>query len=176
MSSGYWYSHQEKGEYCIEFKGSKSSSNWNMSRCFSKKMFQKSQNDVYVVTKETGTLQLTGPLEAEVGQGKYTFTENPDFKKFLADNNITSRDRNLMFHLFFGDVNRQYVDFLKKQYNQVPGDRLLEVAIHGVSMPDYQNYIALFQKYSNKMPSMQEVIEAKIHGIDQEYVREIEDM
>ncbi|RDC65548.1 M56 family metallopeptidase [Adhaeribacter pallidiroseus] len=174
MTTGYWYSHQEKGEYCLEFKGSQTASHWNMTRCFDKKTFQKTGKEMYVATKEPGTLQLNGALEAEVSQGKYTFTENPDFKKYLAANTITSPDKNFLFHLFFGEVNRQYVDFLKKQYGEVPGERLLEVAIHGISMPDYQKFLALFEKYNHQKPSMQEVIEAKIHDIDEAYVQELE--
>lgn len=80
MSTGYWYSHQEKGDYCIEFKGSSNSSHWNMSMCLDKKLFQKKESNVFVLSKETGTLQLTGALEEEVSQGKYTFTEDAAFK------------------------------------------------------------------------------------------------
>ncbi|MFD3001844.1 M56 family metallopeptidase [Pontibacter toksunensis] len=174
MSEGYWYSNQEGGEYCLQFKGSKNTSSWNMSRCFDKSLFQKKGDNLFVMTKETGTLQLNGNLDAEVGQGKYTFTEDASFKKYLADNNITSTNKNLMFHLFFGDVSKQYVDYLKKNYNEVEGERLLELAIHGVSMNDFQNYKALFQKYSNKTPSIREVVEARIHGIDEAYVQELE--
>ncbi|WP_162054278.1 M56 family metallopeptidase [Pontibacter pamirensis] len=173
MSEGYWYSNQEGGAYCLQFKGSRNSSTWNMSRCFDKGLFQKQGNDTFVMKKETGTLQLTGNLDAEVGQGKYTFTEDASFKKYLAENNITSNNENLMFHLFFGDVNKQYVSYLLKTYNELEEERLLELAIHGVSMTDYQNYMALFQKYSNKKPSIREVVEARIHGIDQAYVQEM---
>src|SRR4028118_1705454 len=41
MSVGYWYSSREENDYCIEFKGSRKSSNWNMSRCFNRGLFQK---------------------------------------------------------------------------------------------------------------------------------------
>ncbi|MDQ4141248.1 MAG: hypothetical protein M3142_12090 [Bacteroidota bacterium] len=176
MSSGFWYSHQDAGEYCLELKGSRNSSNWNMSECFDKKLFQKTGNEVYTMTNEVGTLQLNGNLEAEVSQGKYTFIENTSFKQYLATNNLVANDRNLMFHLFFAGVNRAYVDFLKKNYAEVNGERLLEVAIHDISLQDHQNYIALFQQHSHKRPTLAEVVEAKIHGIDREYVQEIEKM
>jgi len=176
MSSGYWYSHQEKEDYCLEFKGSQDPSNWNMSRCFRKSSFQKKGNHVFVLSRDAGTLQLNGNLEAEVSQGKYTFTENPDFKNFLAANSTAPEDKNLVMFLFFADVNRQYFDFLKNQYQTVDGQRLLEVAIHGISLPEYQEYIALFEQYNHKKPTMPEVIQAKIHGIDQQYVQQIEKM
>ncbi|PRY07299.1 beta-lactamase regulating signal transducer with metallopeptidase domain [Pontibacter ummariensis] len=174
MSKGYWYSSQENGEYCLQFKGSKLASSWNMSQCFDKGLFQKQGNDTFVLTKETGTLQLTGNLDAEVGQGKYTFTEDASFRKYLADNDINSNEQNLMFHLFFGDVNRKYVDFLKKNYKHIEGERLQELAIHGIGMADFQNYLALFRQHSNRKPTIEEVVSASIHGIDQEYVQELQ--
>ena len=177
MSAGYWYGHQEAGNYCLELKGSRNTSNWNISQCYAKGLFQKKGNDVYEMTKEAGTLQLTGgTLDAEVSQGKYTFTENAAFKKYLASNKIESDNKNFLFHLFLGDVDRKYVDYLRQQYGTVESERLLELAIHGVTLPDFQGYVGLFEKYSNKKPSVQEVVEARIHGIDQQYVQDLQAM
>ncbi|WP_242917187.1 M56 family metallopeptidase [Pontibacter liquoris] len=173
LSQGYWYNSQENGQYCLELKGSKGSSNWNMNRCFDKGLFQKKGNDTFVMTREAGTLQLSGNLEAEAGQGKYTFTPDASFKKYLADNRINSDDKNLLFHLFFGNVDRSYISYLKQNYEEVEGERLQELAIFDISKTDFQQYVALFQKYSNKKPSLQEVVEARIQGIDEAYVREL---
>lgn len=176
MSSGYWYSHQDKENYCLEFKGSQGASQWNMSRCIPKDSFKKTGDNSFVLIKDAGTLQLNGNLLAEVSQGKYTFTENKDFANYLAANSTASQEKNLVLFLFFADVNRQYVDFLKSQYQTLDGQRLLEVAIHGISLAEYQGYIAVFEQYNHKKPSMSEIIEAKIHGVDQQYVQQIEKM
>ncbi|WP_461491635.1 M56 family metallopeptidase, partial [Pontibacter sp. HJ8] len=112
ISQGFWYSHQDAGDYCIEFKGSRNSSTWNISKCFNKGLFQKKGNEVFVLVRETGTLQLNGALDADVSQGKYTFTEDTGFRKYLADNNITGSNKNFMFHLFLSDVDKKYVAFL----------------------------------------------------------------
>ncbi|WP_159470175.1 M56 family metallopeptidase [Dyadobacter sp. 3J3] len=176
MSSGYWYSHQDKENYCLEFKGSQGNSQWNMSRCFRKDSFKKTGDNSFVLTKDAGTLQLNGNLQAEVSQGKYTFTENKDFANYLAANSTASQEKNLVLFLFFADVNRQYVEFLKSQYQTLNGQRLLEIAIHNISLTEYQGYIALFEQYNHKKPSMSEIIEAKIHGVDQQYVQQMEKM
>jgi hypothetical protein len=175
MTRGYWYSQQTRDKYCIKFREDDSQSwGWSMSRCFDKTVFEKKQNEVFQYKKETGTLTLTGKLYEEKGEGTYVFTKDDSFSKYLSDNNIQSKDENLMFHLYLSDVDKQYIEFLKKQYTQISGDRLLELAIHGVSIQNYQAYIDLFEKYSNKKPTMQEVIEAKIHGIEAEYVEMIQ--
>ena len=177
MTKGFWYSNRKGNEYCIQFKGSdENNSTWNMSRCFNVNDFQKKDNETFVLTKESGTMELTGNLDAEVGQGKYVFTANPEFSRYLASNNITSKNENLLFHLFFGNVGKSYIEFLKQQYQEVNGDRLLELAIHGVSLESFKNYIALFEKHSNKKPSIREVVEARIHRIDEAYVQEIQRM
>ena len=176
MTKGFWYSSRKGDEYCIQFKGSADNSTWNMSRCFDVNDFQKKGPETFVMTKESGTMELTGNLDAEVGQGKYVFTADPEFSRYLTNNNISSNNENLVFHLFFGNVGKSYIDFLKQQYQEVDGDRLLELAIHGVSQESFKNYIALFQKHSNKKPSIREVVEARIHRIDEAYVQEIQKM
>jgi hypothetical protein len=170
MKKGLWFSRQTRDKYCVRFKEEGEAWAWNISRCFDKAAFVKQQENVYVLKKETGTLTLTGRLEGEEGEGTYEFTEDDSFKKYLAENNISSRDENLLLHLFFADVERAYIEFLKKHYPQISGDRLQEVAIHGITQKSYQAYIDLFEKYNNRKPSIQEVKEAKIHGIDQLYV------
>ncbi|GAA4424549.1 hypothetical protein GCM10023188_04490 [Pontibacter saemangeumensis] len=174
MNAGYWYSHQENNQYCLDLKGSRNTSSWNISRCFDKGLFRKKGNKLYMLTKETGTLQFTGNLEAEVSQGKYTFTPDASFKKYLADNKLLGDEKNFMFHLFLGDIDKRYVEFLWKNNNTLEGERLLELAIHGIPMKDYQGYMALFEEYGDKKPSVREVVEAKIHGIDQAYVQELQ--
>ncbi len=173
ITKGYWYSQQTRDKYCIKFRENSHSFNWGMSRCFDKGQFERKGTDVFELRKETGTLTLIGNLEEENGEGRYAFTEDSTFRKYLSGNNITSQDENLIFHLYLADVDREYIEFLQKNYTQIHGDRLLELAIHGVSQKNYQAYIELFKKYSNKMPSIQEVIEAKIHGIDAAYVGQL---
>lgn len=174
MTKGYWHSHLTRDKYCIEFKENLQSSHWNMSRCFDKPLFEKKQTDVFHLSRQSGTLILSGRLDEEESEGTYEFREDSAFKKYLTDHNIASRDENFIFHLFLSGVGKEYIEFLQKNYTTIDGDRLLELAIHGVSLKQYQAYIALFDKYSHKVPSIQEVIEARIHGIDQEYIEQLQ--
>jgi hypothetical protein len=173
MSKGYWISHKTKIYYCIEFKQDHESMNWNMSKCFEHDAFTKKQPEVYQLTREAGTLTLTGKLETPESDGTYAFTEDATFKKYLTNNGISSQDENLMFHLFMGNMTKDYVAYLKKTYTQVDGDRLLELAIHGVTQKRFGEYVGLFEKYSNKLPSIPEVIEARIHGLNREYIEDL---
>lgn len=177
LSKGFWYGHQQGDKYCLDLKATFEASrgNWNISRCFAKALFQKKENDNFYLTREAGTLVLTGKLEEEISQGKYVFTKDASFEQYLEKNKI-SLEKHAAIHLFMADVNRAYIDFLKQQYPQIEGDELTELAIHGIGMKDYQAYMDLFKKYSGTKPSMEEVIDARIHGIDEAYVQEIQAM
>ncbi|RNI26461.1 M56 family metallopeptidase [Rufibacter latericius] len=176
MSQGYWYSHATQNEYCIELKGNQNNSNWNINRCYPKNAFTKQSDNVFVLTRESGSLQLTGNLSEEVSQGKYFFKEDGSFKSYLTKQGINYAEDNFLFHLFLADVNKKYIDFLKSNYQEVEGERLMELAIHGVTLEAYQGYLTLFKKNSDKKPSMEEVINARIHGITQEYVQQLQEL
>jgi hypothetical protein len=176
MTKGEWYGRQTRDKYCIRFQESKQPWNggWGMSRCFDKTAFEKKQADVFTLKKEMGTLTLNGKLEEDESEGTYQFIEDSNFRKYLTDNSLSSRDENMVFHLYLADVGKPYIEFLKKHYTQISGDRLVELAIHGISLNNYQAYLALFEKHNQSKPSLQEVIEAKIHGIDQAYIEMIQ--
>lgn len=177
MSTGYWYGRQVDKEYCIEFKGGNSTrtSYWNMSECFDKSLFVKKASDSFTLTRDAGTLTLQGALDQEVSQGKYTFIKDAGFESYLEKNSITNADKNFLFHLFMGNVDRKYVAFLKANYQDIDGERIQELAIHGITQTDYQLYLSMFDKYAQKKPSMREVIEARIHGVTQEYIQELQE-
>lgn len=176
MSNGYWYGRLVDNQYCLELKGGANSRNsyWNMSECFDKSLFVKKANDSFTLTRDAGTLTLQGALEQEVSQGKYTFAKDDAFAAYLSKNGITNTDKNFLFHLFMGNVDRKYVTFLKDNYSEIDGERLQELAIHGITQADYQMYLAMFDKYAQKKPVVREVIEARIHGITQEYIQEMQ--
>ncbi|WP_207430680.1 M56 family metallopeptidase [Sabulibacter ruber] len=176
MSEGYWYSHKEGNDYCLELRGKQNTSTWSISRCYPVSQFTKKGEDVYQLTREAGTLEMTGNLAQEVSQGKYTFREDASFSNFLSKKKIDHPEDNFLFHLFLADVNKKYVDFLTDNYDTVSGERLQELAIHGVTQPAYQEYLALFKKHSNTKPSISEVVEARIHGITQEYVQQLQEV
>ncbi|WP_066510026.1 M56 family metallopeptidase [Rufibacter sp. DG15C] len=176
MSEGYWYGHTTAKEYCVELKGNKSTSTWNMSRCFDKSLIKKTGADVFIMTREAGTQQFNGKLDEEVSQGKYTFTPNNSFVSYLNKQDINTKDtnQNLLFFLFLGDVSKDYVGYLKSNYGEVSGRKLEELAIHGVTMDQFKQFVTLFQKHNNSKPSISEVIEARIHGISENYVKELQ--
>ena len=176
MTKGVWYSSIKNGKVCIEFRGSNENSRWNMSDCFEKSAFQKKSADIFVMSNEAGTLELNGNLDAEVGQGKYEFKENASFRNLLNQKNISGITNNTMFHLFFGGMTSDYVNFLTKEYPNLDAEDLTAIAIHGVKQEQFKNFISLFQKYEGGKPKVDDIIGLKIHGITESYVQELQKM
>ena len=176
MTRGAWYSSVKNGKYCIEFRGSSENSRWNMSDCFERSAFKKTGDDTFVMTREAGTLELKGNLDAEVGQGKYEFKESASFKNLLAKNNISDVNKNTMFHLFLGGMTSDYVNFLVREYPNVDGDDLTALAIHDVKQDQFKNFVNLFRKYSGENPQIDDIVGLKIHGVTEDYVQELQKM
>lgn len=176
MTKGAWYSSIKNGKYCIEFRGESENFRWQMSDCYDKSAFQKKSAGTFVMTNEVGTLELKGNLDAEVGQGKYNFTENSAFRNFLTENRVSEVTKNNMFHLFLGDFSKDYVRYLKNQYSNVDGDELTALAIHGVKQDQFKNYVSLFENHAGGKAEIDDVLGLKIHGVTESYIKELQKM
>ena len=126
------------------------------------------------MSNEVGTLELKGNLDAEVGQGKYTFTENNTFREFINQKDISDVSKSTMFHLFFGNMSREYINFLKKEYPNVDGDDLSSLAIHGVKQDQFRNFVSLFANHSGGKADINDVVSLKIHGVTEDYVQDLQ--
>ena len=169
MSEGYWYSHTDGNDYCIDFKGSQNNNRWSMSDCFDKSLFEEQEAQVFVMTRETGTLKLMGELDKEVSQGKYKFTKDSSFEEYLSGLDIKNTDENFMFHMFLNDVDKDYVDLLKRRYDDLDGETLLGFAIHDVNV----DFIAALDQVGFKDLHPDQVMAAKIHDVNPSTIKEI---
>lgn len=170
MSKGVWYSHHNENEYCIEFKGIRNDGRWNITQCFNKNQFEKQGDDVFVMTRETGTLKLFGALDKEVSQGKYEFVKDIAFEQYLSKQNIENTDQNFLFHLHLHNVDKRYVEFLKGKFKNLNGNQLLALAIHNVD----QNYIDGIASAGFKDLNADQVISARIHGVNPSSIKEFQ--
>lgn len=171
LSQGFYYSYQTENNYCIDFKGKQNNDRWNINECFDKSLFKKQSAEVFTMTRETGTLKLMGALDQESSQGKYEFTKNPVFEKYLSDKlgvEITHKD--YLFHLHLHDVNKKYVDDIKKNFNDLSADQFLAMAIHGID----QAYLTTLAQAGFNNLDADQVIAARIHGVNSSTIKELQ--
>lgn len=170
MTEGFFYSYQKEGQYCIDFKAKDKEGQWSLNECFNKALFEKQSDGVYTMTRETGTLTLTGTLEGDTGQGKYEFTKDGSFQQYLSDNNIEIAGEDYIFHLHLHLVDRKYIDFVKEKFANISGDQLLAMAIHGIN----QQYIDALAQAGFKDFEPDQLLAAKIHDLDPAAIQELE--
>ena len=174
MTQGIWYSRIRDGKYCIEFRGGNETARWNMSDCFATTAFERQSDATYTMENEVGTLKLEGDLEEEIAQGKYAFTPDPSFKDFLAEKGFPEFESNSLFHLFFADVTKSFVTYLKGEFSELGEEELVAMAIHGLDETSVRSYIELFEDFNQPKPSTDQIIAARIHGVTKDYVEELQ--
>lgn len=177
-SFGLWTSSRTGEKICMEFKEKENGNtwSWSMKRCFQEEAFKDEINNRFSINRESGSLQLHGNLKSDLGEGKYNFKENDLFRKYLSSLGISADQDNLLLYLFFGDVEKNYVDFLKEQYPDLNAQQLSRIAIKEIPEEEFRKYLGFFEKNLGMSLSIDELIQGKQHDIDEEFLVEINKM
>jgi beta-lactamase regulating signal transducer with metallopeptidase domain/uncharacterized membrane protein len=173
--NGYWNATINGDEVAVSFQTKTANSNWNSTHTFKKSEFSTlptTESD-FTLTREAGTMAFKGKFEGNEGYGKYTFSENADFKTYLEKEGIEGVKESMMVHLFMSNINRDYIAFLKQNgYKDITKSNLQDLAIHGLTKEVLTRYFATFKKQDL---SLNKVVELKIHGVDAKYKRDLND-
>jgi beta-lactamase regulating signal transducer with metallopeptidase domain/predicted metallopeptidase len=173
--SGYWNAEIKNESVYVNFQHKSATNNWNSGHTFDKKEFSAlpTTESEFTITREAGTMTMKGKFEGNEGYGKFTFTENADFKIFLAQEGIEITKEHDMMMLFMGNINRDYVAFLKQNgYKDISKSRLVELSIHGLTKDVLTSYFSTFDK---KDLTLGKLIELKIHGVTAAYKKSLND-
>lgn len=171
LNRGHWTGKVVDGYDCILFRGDGSSS-WNISKCFESGTFEEQATGVAMITREAGTLILNGELGPESGEGRYSFTADRRYNRYLK-RNFDNEEVSFSLPLFLGNMETEFMDFLKDHYGEVNAEQVTQLALHEVSQEDFEEYLSLYRQYSDHDPSLDEVVETKNNGIDQAYVAQL---
>ena len=173
--SGYWNAEIKNESVFVNFQHKSATNNWNSGHTFDKKEFSAlpTTESEFTITREAGTVNLKGKFDGNEGYGKFTFTENADFKTFLAKEGIEITKEHDIMMLFMSNINRDYVAFLKQNgYKDISKNKLVELGIHGLTKDVLTNYFSNFDK---KDLTLNKLIELKIHGVTAEYRKSLND-
>ncbi|MFM9947238.1 MAG: M56 family metallopeptidase [Saprospiraceae bacterium] len=208
--SGLWQGTIEGNEVCMVFNKNlskeKKHGSWSSSSCFKKEEFDAlptGKEGEFHLAREAGKMTLTGKFDNNEGYGRFTFAGDPGFKAYLEQNGLDAPDEEEMVHLFFANITKDYVAYLKqKKFPDFSMDQLMASAIHGLdkkSIEAYEQEFAanpkertlesmvtmqihdLSPKYMQsiramgfKNATMEDLLSAKIHDVTSEYIREIQ--
>lgn len=208
--SGLWQGTIEGTEICMVFSKNlakeKRHESWSSSSCFKKEEFDAlpmGQEGEFHLKRDAGQMTLTGKFDKNEGYGRFTFAGDPGFKTYLEQNGLDAPDEAEMIHLFFANITKDYVAYLKqKGFSDFSKDQLMAAAIHGLDKKNIEVYEKEFAANSKertlesmvtmqihdlspaymqsirgmgfKTATMDDLLAAKIHDITPEYIREIQ--
>ncbi|MBL7816014.1 MAG: M56 family metallopeptidase [Saprospiraceae bacterium] len=177
-TAGYWNATIKGENVTVSFQNKTENGTWNTTHTFKKSEFSAlptTESD-FSITREAGVMNFKGKFEDNEGYGKFTFTESADFRAFLEKEGITGAKESTMMHYFMGNINREYVSFLKQNgFEKISKSKLEELAIHGLTKNELTSYLDAFKKYGNEL-TLNKLIELKIHGIDAKYQKSLSDL
>ncbi|MEM9888054.1 MAG: M56 family metallopeptidase [Bacteroidota bacterium] len=175
---GFWQAQIEDNSICVRFDNSdlKRRNIWMTTECFELREFDTPPNGkgTFTISRAAGKIVMTGEMEDDYGQGRYTFESSGDFKNYLSKKGIKELDDKYMFHLFTADISPAYFDFLKKEgITDISKKELRDLAIHGLDMEYMQENLAVFKEKGFDDVSLRELVELKIHNVNKEYIEEM---
>lgn len=177
--NGFWNAEIKGDRVHVNLQSKTEFSHWNTSEYFDKKEFSAlptTESDFFI-KREAGTLNFKGKFEGNEGYGKFEFVQNTEFKQYLDQQKVSNIDEDDMLHLFMGNVNKDYVAYLGQNgYTNISGNKLVEMAIHGLDKETLEGYFAAFKKAGYSQVSLNKLIELKIHGAGPNYMQSMTDL
>jgi beta-lactamase regulating signal transducer with metallopeptidase domain len=170
---GLWQAEVIGNEVCIGFNNNLKGGNWNSTECFDKKELSDmpTEEKEFTIKRASGTMTLKGKFEGSEGYGRFTFTENAEFKTYLESQGATGLKESTMLHCFFADMDKDFIGFMnQKGYTSLSRKQIEELAIFRMDKNLVTYYLDFFKKSGNNNPALKKLVELKIHGIDKEYI------
>ena len=170
---GLWQAEVIGNEICIGFNNNLKGGNWNSTECFDKKELSDmpTEEKEFTIKRASGTMTLKGKFEGSEGYGRFTFTENAEFKTYLESQGATGLKESTMLHCFFADMDKDFIGFMnQKGYSNLSRKQIEELAIFRMDKNSVTYYLDFFKKSGNNNPALKKLVELKIHGIDKEYI------
>lgn len=99
------------------------------------------------------------------------FSENPSFKSYLEGKGFSGLDKDLMLHIFFTNINKNYFEFLKASgYAKITNDQLKDLAYQDLNRKVMEDYFDLFKTEGYGRQSLDKIVELREHGVNAKFV------
>jgi beta-lactamase regulating signal transducer with metallopeptidase domain len=172
-TAGIWEGELKNNELCLTMTRRAHRSHWSTHECYPLSAFSAlpNGNGAFTMTREAGTITFKGSFEGREGFGRFTFQENPAFRKMLENNGIAGVEDHMLIHFCLNNVTGSYITFLKqKGYQKIDADDLVGLAVHGLDQQAVEGYLDLFAKKGKKDVKLEDLMSFKIHNITEVYI------
>lgn len=131
----------------------------------------------FVVKREPGTVTFNGSFTNDRGHGTYIFQADEAFRSYLATEGFKDMTEELMLHLFFTNINKQYLGYMKENgYNGISMSELKDLAYQNVNQKIMTGYLELFKKENYGKVSLDRIVELREHGVSPSFISSFHQM
>ncbi len=124
----------------------------------------------YRITREAGTMELTGKFEGKTGMGHYKFIADKAYVDYMGTELKEKLDDNDQMAFFFINIKKDYLQMLHNEgYTKVTKDDIIPLAALKVDAA----YIKILKENGFKNVELDELVTLKAMKIDAAYIQEI---
>lgn len=127
----------------------------------------------FAVKRAAGTVEFRGVFEGNEGFGAFYFVPDATFAARLKSDGYGEYKDMEMMQFFFADFSAAYLAEIRQAGYEPDHDELFELAIFGFTPENFRKTLADLDKLGFGQPSLEKLIELRIHGIDMDYVSEL---
>ena len=179
-AEGYWFAVIKGDKVHIRFSDEKldSEDDYKTKHSYNGEDFKLSElgtlpkgtSGTFSITREAGTMQMTGRFEDKTGMGTYKFIANKAYVDYMNKELKETLDEDDQMAFFFINIKKEFLTMLRSEgYKDVTKDDLIPVAALGID----KAYISSIRNSGFKEVSLENLVPLKALGIDEKYISEI---
>jgi hypothetical protein len=179
-NEGYWFAVIKGEKVRIRFSDEKldSEEDYKGKHSYSGEDFKLSElgtlpkgtSGTFNITREAGSMQMTGRFEGNTGMGTYKFTADKAYVDYMNKELKENLDEDDQMAFFFINIKKEFLTMLRNEgYKDITKDDLIPVAALGID----KAYISSIRNAGFKDVSLENLVPLKALGIDEKYIAEI---
>ena len=177
-TEGYWFAVIKDEKVTIRFSDEKMEDDLDTKHSWNGSTFKLSElgtlpkgtSGTFNITREPGSIQMTGKFEGNTGMGTYKFVADKAYVDYMNKELKETLDENDQMAFFFINIKKEFLTMLRGEgYKDVTKDDLIPVAALGID----KAYISSIRKAGFNDVSLENLVPLKALGIDEKYIAEI---
>ncbi len=170
--SGIWEGTIKDDKVCINLSSRSEQSSWINGDCYPKSEFSSlpTVEAEFTLSRPAGTITFKGKFENNEGYGRFRFAADQGFSTWLKENGISGIDEEAMVHLFFANIDQDYIKSLTQAgFPKLTTEEIMNAKIHDLS----PEYIKQCSEMGFGKLSFEDVLNFKIHDITPAFLNDL---
>jgi hypothetical protein len=131
----------------------------------------------FVVKRDPGAVTFNGSFVDGRGHGTYLFVPDEGFKAYLTGEGFKELSEELMLHLFFTNINKEYLGYMKQNgYDGLTIGELKDLAYRNMNQRVMTGYLQTFKTDGYAKVSVDQIIAMRDHGVSPSFINSFHEM